>query len=120
MLRINGTQVAEPAHEGVEITDEPIWSSNTGRSQTGKLTGDIVAMKTTIAVSWPPLSFAQSKQLRDTIVNAGEFFTLEYNDFSGSTTVTKTVYASSLPRTLYSIAPGIQLHTGISVTFIEQ
>ena len=117
---INGVAMPEPAHEGVQVTDEPIWSSDTGRSQTGKMVGDIVAWKTTVAVTWPPLSFADSQRLRNALRNAGNFFNIGYNDFSGTSTVTKKVYCSSLPRTLYSIAAGLRLHTGITVTFIEQ
>lgn len=113
-------QMPEPAHQGVTITEEPIWSSDTGRAQNGKLVGDIVAYKRTVEVRWPPLSFADSKKLRDALVNAGEFFSIWYNDFNGSTEETLTVYCSNIPRTLYSVAPGIQYHQDITVTFVQQ
>lgn len=117
---INGVTVAAPKQGGVSITDEPIWASNTGRSSTGKMVGDIVAWKTTVAVTWPPLSFSESKKLRDAIKSAPPFFKIKYPDFSGSTQVEKTVYAGNVPRTLYSIAEGQRRHTGITITFIEQ
>ena len=120
MLKINGTRVAEPAQGGVQITDEPIWAPNTGRATDGGMVGDIVAWKTTVAVNWPPLTFAQSQAIVNAIKNAGPFFQIEYRDFSASTAVTKTVYASNLPRTIYSLATAYQRHTGVSVTFIEQ
>ena len=120
MFVINNTQVAEPAQGGVTITDEPIWAPNTGRASDGGMVGDIVCWKTTVSVSWPPLSFAESQTLANAIKNAGPFFQIQYNDFSGSQDVTKTVYTSNLPRTLYSLATAFQRHTGVSVTFIEQ
>ena len=97
--------------------------------------GDIVAWKTTIEVSWPPLTYAHAKTLRDAIRNAGEFFTITYKDIASGNTVTnmtttKTVYAGNVPRVLRSIAsvpstqPGeaasLQRYDGITVTFIEQ
>lgn len=120
MFKINGTQVAEPKIQGVQITDEPIWASNTGRATSGKMIGDIVAWKTTVAVAWPPLSFAQSQQIRNAIKNAGPFFTISYNDFSGTSLETKTVYCANIPRTLYSLAQAYQRHTDVTITFIEQ
>lgn len=117
---INGITVATPKQGGVVITDEPVWASNTGRSSTGKMIGDVVAWKTTIAVTWPPLSFANAKKIRDAIKNAGTFFTIKYYDFSASAMVEKTVYAGNIPRTLYSLAAGYQKHTDITVTFVEQ
>lgn len=120
MFRINGVTVHEPAKEGVAITDEPIWASNTGRAASGLMTGDFIGWKTTVEVTWPPLKYADALLIRDTIKNAGPFFTVEYNDGSSSTSVSKTVYASNVPRSLYSLVPGHQWYSGVTVTFIEQ
>ncbi len=109
-----------PKQGGITVTEEPIWAGNTGRSSTGKMVGDIVAWKTTIAVTWPPLSFAAAKTLRDAIKNAEPFFKIKYYDFSADTMTEKTVYAGSVPRTLYSLVAGHRLYTDITVTFVEQ
>lgn len=120
MFVINGTTVAEPKKEGVTITDEPIWASNTGRGSDGKMIGDIVAWKTTVQVEWPALSFAESQTIANALKNAGAFFPIRYNDFSSGSTVTKTVYCSNVPRTIYSLTQAAQYHFGVTVTFIEQ
>ena len=117
---INNVAMPVPAVNGISIADEPIWSSKTGRNTKGKMIGDIVARKTTISITWPPLSFSQAALIRDTIRNAGAFFSLEYYDTSASERVTKTVYAGNVPRTLYSLVPGKQRLSGITVQFIEQ
>lgn len=117
---INGVPVASPKIGGVSVTDEPIWAPNTGRSSTGKMIGDIVAWKTTVAVSWPPLSFDEAKKIRDAIRDAGPFFTIEYYDFSASTMVSKSVYADHIPRTLYSLVDKYQRYKDITITFVEQ
>lgn len=109
-----------PAHSGMAIADEPVWSSNTGRGATGMMSGDIVAWKTTIDMDFPPLSYSDSKLIRDTLKNAGEFFDVRYRDFSTSAWEEKTVYTANLPRTLYSLAQGIRYHTGVKVQLVEQ
>lgn len=119
-MYINDIEVAAPKQNGVSITDEPVWASNSGRSTTGKMIGDIVTWVTTISVTWPPLSFEEAKKIRDTIKNAGTFFSIKYHDFDTNTLVEKKVYASSLPRVLSSVAPGIEQYDGIAVTFTEQ
>ena len=120
MFKIGNTTVHEPAYGGITITDEPIWAPNTGRGSDGTLIGDIVAWKTTVAVTWPPLSFADSQTLRNAIVNAGPFFNITYNDFSSSSTVTKTVYCGNLPRTIASLNAAFRRHGEVQITFIEQ
>ena len=118
-LKINNVTMPEPALNGVAITDEPIWNSKTGRNSKGEMIGDIVAWKTTIAVTWPPLGFSDVALIRDTLRNAPAFFRLDYNDTSTST-VSKTVYCGNIPRTLYSLAAGHRLHSGITIQFIER
>lgn len=120
LVKIGNTWVADPALNGITITDEPIWSANTGRSTTGKMIGDIVAWKTTIEIAWPPLSFSDMATLRNAIKDAGEFFTLKYYDTSSSTMQEKTVYCGNIPRTMYSLAAKHRLHSGIVIKFIEQ
>ena len=126
MFKINGTSVAEPKLGGIIVTDEPIWSSNTGRSSTGKMIGDIIAWKTTIEVSWPPLTYAQAKAIRDAIKSGGEFFDIQYKDVSAGIndgslkTEEKNVYAANIPRTLYSLSTKYPRYDGITVQFIER
>lgn len=119
---INGVTVAEPSIEGVVVTDEPVWSSNTGRNINGKMVGDIVAYKTTIEVTWNLLTYSQMATIRDAIRGEG-FFSITYPDTNQSgadTTSTKTVYASNIPRTLYSRSSKAQYYKDITITFIEQ
>lgn len=138
MFSIAGTQVAEPAHKGVTITDEPVWADNTGRTQTGIMAGDIVAWKRTVAVTWPPLSFDESQKIRRLIRANSPFFTISFNDvaingtwptyedgqYKGqpipTTTTSMTVYCGNIPRTLYSIADALARHQGVTITFVEQ
>lgn len=129
---INGIAVREPAKEGVTITEEPIWAQNTGRAQDGTMTGDLVGWKRTFAVTWPPLTFADTNTILRAIETAGAFFPITFTNtragavISGdeltmtSTTETATVYTSSMPRTVASLVDGYKRHIGVTITFIEQ
>jgi len=118
---INGVPVREPAKDGVTVTEEPVWAPNTGRSQTGKMTGDIVAWKRTFAVTWPPLTFAQTGAIITAIQNAGAFFPITFtNTKGGSSDESATVYTSSIPRTVASLNAAYRRNTGVTITFIEQ
>lgn len=117
---INGVTVKEPKLGGVSITDEPIWSSNTGRSSTGKMIGDIVARKATIEIAWPPLTFAEMASIRNAIIAGGEFFSITYPDPSISANVTKTVYCANIPRLLYSLSRNYPRYQDVTIQFIER
>ena len=120
-LYINGTQVREPAKGGVVITDEPVWSENTGRDvNSGQMLGDIVAWKKTVAVSFPPLTFAQANTIINAIKSGGAFFNIKYNDESADTLKTLNVYSGNVSRTIESISSAYKRQSGCTVTFIER
>ena len=129
MFKIGSTTVKEPAYGGVQITDEPIWSSKTGRNTSGTMIGDIVAWKRTVTVAWPPLTFKESQTIRKAIVDGGAFFSITFNDVLPtassssavnipSNTISMTVYCANIPRTLASLT--YKRHAGVVIQFIEQ
>lgn len=120
MFTIGTTKVAEPAKEGIVVTEEPVWAPNTGRTANGTMTGDIIAWKRTVAVTWPPLSFEDTKKIINLIKNAGSFFWVYWTNDVGDSMAGMKCYTSSMPRTIYSLAEGYRRHTGVTITFIEQ
>lgn len=126
--------VAEPKLGGITVTDEPIWSDDTGRVASGQMAGDIKAWKTTIDVEWPPLTYSQVKVIRDAI-GAGDrtraFFDIEYPDIAGGIsnpnqsgetlgTVQKKVYIANIPRNLYSTSTVYRRYFDLKLSFVEQ
>ena len=123
ILTINGVSVPDPARGGVQITDEPIWSENTGRDvNSGKMLGDIVAWKKTVQITWPPLTFSEVSQILNAIKVTGKnpFYAIKYYDTSTSSFTTITVYSGNLQRTIESISRAYKKQSGVTVTFIEQ
>lgn len=123
ILYIRNAYVADPAKGGVQITDEPIWSENTGRDvNSGQMIGDIVGWKKTVQITWPPLDFASVQEILNAINVRGKtpFFTLKYPDTSATSLTEITVYTGAPQRTIESINAAYRRQMGFSVTFIER
>ena len=117
-LYINGVRMPDPALEGVTIGREKIWSSNTGRTTSGKMVGTVVAVKTTLKIKWPPLTPAQTAVVENA-VSGSAFVPVTFTDATGST-VTKTMYFGTPSYTVYSWADGVQYIKDVTVNGIEQ
>ena len=119
-LYINGTKMPDPALEGVTVNREKIWSSNTGRTTSGKMVGTVVAVKTTLKIKWPILTPAQVATIEGAVSDPDNpFVPVKYTDATGST-VTKTMYFGTPSYTVYSCANGRQYIKGACVDGIEQ
>lgn len=84
-MEINGTRVRSPKIGGITRKREKIWSSNTGRTASGKMQGTINAIKTTYSFEWPALS-QQEQELIDSLVSdkATPFSTIRIRRPDGS------------------------------------
>lgn len=119
-LYVGSTKLPTPALEGVKITTNKLWSSNTGRlEQTGAMAGTIVAVKRKVEIQWPPLTMAQAAVIETAVSGTTPFHTLTYTDMAGVTS-TMTVYFGDVSYTQYSWADGKQWITGAAVSAIEQ
>lgn len=119
-LKINGVTMPTPALEGLTISTEKIWSSDTGRTSTGKMVGTIVAVKTTISITWPVLTMDQVAVIEAAVSDQdAPFVPIQYTDMTGQT-VTKTVYFGTPTYTVYSWADGLQYVESVKVEGIEQ
>ena len=117
-LYINNVQMPDPALEGITISKEKIWSSNAGRTTSGKMVGTVVAVKTTLKIKWPPLSPDQVAVIENA-VSGGAFVPVRFTDATGAT-VSKTMYFGTPSYTVYSWADGVQYIRNATVDGIEQ
>lgn len=108
-----------PKLEGVDISDPKVWSKNTGRPVSGDMVGDIVTIKRSIVIEFPPLSPAEVKKVQSVVSNKKlPFFSFEYCD--GYEVTKCTVYAGTPSRKLYSAVAGINYYTGYRVDLVEK
>ena len=118
-LSIDGVALPRPLRGGVTITDEKVWSSNTGRTASAKMVGTLIAIKTTIVISWPSLTGAEAALIRQMVCNtAHPFRVLRFVDVAGTVTE-KTVYFSSPSFPVRTIRHGGRI-SGLTVNCIEQ
>lgn len=105
----------------INITKEKIWSANTKRTTSGSLVGDIVAIKTKIAVKFPPMNDNTAALLESVVSNEDKpFFTMKFIDPKTKAQASKTVYAGTPTYPVYSYADGLPRYVGVGVDFIEQ
>lgn len=118
-LKINNVSVANPAENGIQIVDEPIWADGAGRNiSTGEMIATLVCWKRQVTISWDKLSVNEAKTILNAIKTGGSFFWLEYNDIDESRFVANNseglpntggeyvkikVYTSNIPRTLTTL-----------------
>ena len=70
--------VVLPAPVSLSVADEIIWTSDTGRTLTGYMVGDVVAEKKTVSIKWGFLTDADVKLIKSRMV-AG-FFPFTFHD----------------------------------------
>lgn len=120
------TYVEVPTPSKIKVTDELVWGSNTGRTQSGKMVGDFKGFKQKVECSWETLTASQMFLLRKTLhdaMNYNPFFGISYldieNDPEGGL-VEKVVYLNEIPRQLYSAVEGMRFYQDVQINFIEQ
>lgn len=77
MATITASGIAMPEPTSFKVSDEIIWSSNTGRGTDGKMKGDVIAKKQTLEITWEFLRESELATIRKGMP-AG-FFSVKFN-----------------------------------------
>lgn len=115
---INGYNPPAVKEEGYSVTPNKIWSSNTKRSATGKMFGDIVATKYTLKLSWDRMKGDILKDLSNAI-RSKAFFDVTFFDEKGES-LTRQFYSADTTFTLKKILNGKTLYSQVNVELIER
>ena len=119
VLYFNNVAMPTPAHNGgITIKPEKVWAPKTGRALNGELLGDMVAIKDTIQIKWPPLSQSQIA-LIDSYLSQ-PFFTVSFVDPRTGSFSTRTVYAGTPSYPVYNYVFGSKIYQGVAVDLIEK
>jgi hypothetical protein len=116
-LIIGGVTMPPLKKEGLTITREKVWSSNTGRSAGGTMVGDLVGIKYKLQCEWPPLSAADVAKIDAAVSPA--FFTVSFWDPRTNARITRTMYAGTPSYPVHSYAQGTP-YKGVTVDLIEK
>lgn len=113
----NGIRKPLPAPVTISVGDEILWSSNTGRTSTGKMIGDVIAEKQTLSIKWQYIT-AADKNVIKAALSAG-FLPIEINIDGEPYSI--TVYRSTLKyETMGRLDDGIYYFKEMSVDIVEQ
>lgn len=118
MLWINGVRMPDPQLNGITITKQKIWSSNTGRSSEGGMIGDVIARKLKLQITWPPLSDAEVMLIDQSIDPA--FVSARFRNPATGSFVEMNMYAGDPSYPVYSYVDGVKTYQGVSVDLVEQ
>lgn len=90
-LIINGYTPPPCDKEGYTVTENKIWSKNTGRTASGLMVGDIIAKKYSVSVTWSNLDEETAGKIHSAISEKA-FFDVTFLNQKGER-LTKTFYS---------------------------
>lgn len=109
--------VALPAPVKISVSDEILWSSNTGRStDSGKMIGDVIAEKKTIDIEWGILTAAEMKTISKNLKSG--FYPVSFYDNGEMLSITS--YRGTLKKEYLGYIGGTHYYKNASVSIIQQ
>jgi hypothetical protein len=107
-----------PCPISIKSGDEIIWSSNTGRTSTGKMVGDVVAEKKDIEIVWAYLRDSDIKKIKAGMP-VGFFKTTFYE---AGEEITFTGYRGTITKNdIGNIGDGLgHCYDSVSVSIVQQ
>lgn len=113
---IKSGNVTLPSPEAITASGEVIWSSNTGRSSTGKMVGDVVAQKDTFDITWGVLTRSEYQTIKNNLTSG--FF--PFSIIEDGNTQTITAYRGTISREYLGVFGGVTYYNSVKVTVIQQ
>lgn len=122
-LYFDGVAMPPPAKEGINETDQLIWSSNAGRTANGTFVGDIIATKKTLSITWNQMTYDQLALIQSHISRMHHpFITVKYWTAGGSAEgqqKTFTGYTDGASSTIVTYTPDGKI-AGVTLSVIEK
>lgn len=105
-----------PAPTSLSVNDEIIWTSETGRTLSGRMVGDLVAQKKTVSLKWEFLTEAEEKLIKNTLI-AG-YFPISFHD--DGVDITIEAYRGTLSKEQLGWISGIFYYRSVSVDIVQR
>lgn len=110
-------EIILPAPVSLRINDELIWTSDTGRTLSGIMVGDVVAEKKTLGIQWGILTETEMLLIKNTLT-AG-FFPISFHDDGVDLTIES--YRGTLAKEqIGRLADGIFYYRSVSVDIVQR
>lgn len=120
VLKINGVTMPDILADGYNISKNKIWSSNSGRTKSGKAVGTIIAIKRTVDITFVPLTEEQVAIIDNQVSDSTKAFQkVEYWDEKG-TYSSIIAYFGDVTYSTCAVIGGKKIFKGVSISGIEQ
>lgn len=84
-IYIDGVKLPTLPQDGLNLSREPIWSANAGRTADCTFVGDIIGWKFNGSLNWGRLSFTEAAVIRNAVSALGKpFFNVTFTDDTGT------------------------------------
>ena len=116
-IKASGTTLPSPTD--IKISDELIWSENTGRGNTaGNITmsGDCLGEKKTISVTWGILSKSEFETIKSKM--PGGFFNVYV--YLGGVELNASCYRGNIEKEVAGFMDGTVYYRNVSVELVEK
>lgn len=106
-----------PAPTSITVSDEIIWTSDTGRTLAGTMVGDVVAEKKNLSIKWEYIAGKEVKLIKSRLI-AG-FFPFTFHD--DGVDITISAYRGTLTKeVLGDIGDGYYWYRSVTVDVIQR
>lgn len=109
--------VVLPAPTSISVSDEIIWTSDTGRTLSGRMVGDVIAEKKNVGIKWEYLTEEEMRLIKSQLI-AG-FFPFTFRDDGIDITIES--YRGTLSKDILgNIGDGHYWYRSVSVDVIQR
>ncbi len=120
-LILDGVKLPTPTREGIAITPNRIWSENAGRNTaTGKMVGDIIAVKYTVSVTYSQLSDEEMQLIFDLLSAVDPWRTLRFPLKDGTRAMICYAADPTYVMRQFDMHKRCPYYSGVTLEFIEQ
>ncbi|MCM1364963.1 MAG: hypothetical protein NC122_07085 [Faecalibacterium sp.] len=120
VLNIDGHVPPMPDMGGAEVGVQKVWSTNTKRTASAKMVGDIKGLKTTLDMSWSKMKQEDLTPIDEIASNESKpFFPVTYVDQRGRER-TKIFYADSMVYKRDVYRNGTIWYSDVTLNLVEQ
>lgn len=106
-----------PAPTSLSVNDELIWTSDTGRTLSGYMVGDVVAEKKTVSVKWEYLTETEVQTIKNTLIPG--FFPFSFRDDGIEITI-QSYRGTMAKEHLGRLSDGIYYYKSVSVDIVQR
>lgn len=119
-LKISNVDVSDYIKKN-NITHEPVWNTNAGRTLTADFVGRIVARKWKMQFTTRPLSQTEVVKIVN-LIESSDFFNVTFIPTNGTAKITKKFYVNAPSAEVYSYSDTLTnvRYSSLAFNIIEQ